>query len=72
MVLLQVGTEGGVGDDFLRQFWRGRMSLSKEEQLALFENPNALQEEDFTMSDEEGTSSGTSSSSSSSESDSPC
>lgn len=35
--LLQLGVDGGAGDPALRQFWRGRMGLSKEQQLELFE-----------------------------------
>ena len=35
---MQVGSEGGAGDARLRGWWRGRLGLSKEEQLALFEH----------------------------------
>lgn len=34
---MQLGVDGGAEDPALRPFWRGRMGLSKEEQLDLFE-----------------------------------
>lgn len=33
----QLGVDGGAEDPSLRPFWRGRMGLSKEEQLELYE-----------------------------------
>lgn len=36
-VLTQLGVDGGAEDPSLRPFWRGRMGLSKEEQLQLYE-----------------------------------
>ena len=30
---VEFGSSGGVSDDTLRQYWRGRMGLTKEEQL---------------------------------------
>ena len=63
---VQVSVDGGSEDDYLRQFWRGRMSMSKEDQSFRFENPKAPQEEDFFEgSTSEGSSSDSSSSSSS-------
>ncbi len=33
MADVQFGSSGGVSDEMLRKHWRGRMGLSKEEQL---------------------------------------
>lgn len=34
---VEFGSSGGVSDDTLRQYWRGRMGLTKEEQLQVSE-----------------------------------
>lgn len=34
---IEVGVDGGAEDEVLRKWWRGRMGLSKEEQLELWE-----------------------------------
>lgn len=68
----QVGSEGGVDDPYLRQFWRGRMNTTKEDQIQMFENPAILEEQDSEdeghETDSESSSSGSSSSSSDSDS----
>ena len=66
---VKVSCNGGAEDEKLRPFWRGRMNLTKEEQVQMFEDPRSLQEtsaEDESSADE-GSNQETSSSSSSSD-----
>jgi hypothetical protein len=37
IVKMEIGVDGGAEDPMLREFWRGRMGLSKEEQIELWE-----------------------------------
>ena len=39
---LQVGADGGAEDPRLRGWWRGRLGLSRPEQLGLFEQGGAI------------------------------
>ncbi|KAI7837322.1 hypothetical protein COHA_008837 [Chlorella ohadii] len=41
---VELGVDGGAEDPALRPFWRGRMGLSKEEQLDLFEQGGAVED----------------------------
>lgn len=54
LVNIQVGCDGGAEDGYLRRYWRGRMNLSKEEQLCLFEGSTHASE---TESDTDSSSS---------------
>lgn len=42
-LLLQIGTDGGAEDPVLRQWWRGRMGLSRPEQLELHQEGGAIE-----------------------------
>ena len=43
LLSVEMGVDGGAEAPELRPFWRGRMGLSKEEQLALFEQVRVLE-----------------------------
>ena len=49
---MQVGSEGGAEDPALRHLWRGRMGMSKQEQLDLFEGRAEDSEPESSDSDE--------------------
>ena len=57
-----MGSDGGARDDYLRDYWRGKMNLSKEEQLSLYEGTTAASETesdtDSTSSDSDSTTDG--------------
>lgn len=46
LVNVPVGCDGGAEDGYLRRYWRGRMNLSKREQVDLFEGSTAESESD--------------------------
>ncbi|BDA40694.1 probable altered inheritance of mitochondria protein 32 [Coccomyxa sp. Obi] len=50
---VEFGSSGGVSDDTLRQCWRGRMGLTKEEQLQAFEAKSLGFDEDDIGKDDD-------------------
>ncbi|KAK9810783.1 hypothetical protein WJX73_006819 [Symbiochloris irregularis] len=49
---LQVDADGGPADPILRQWWRGRMGLSKAEQLQFFEDKHLPHSEEYDSADD--------------------
>ena len=50
---LQVGTEGGFDHPVLRQWWRGRMGLSKDQQKEAFQQCTLCGSDDSDFGDED-------------------
>ena len=70
VLLLQVGIDGGAEDPQLRKWWRGRMGLSREEQLELFANAEGIPMARLSNQEGDELSDGNTSDDSSSESES--
>lgn len=50
---MQFGTEGGFDHPVLRQWWRGRMGLSKDQQKVAFEQGSLAGSDDSDFGDED-------------------
>jgi hypothetical protein len=50
---VEIGVDGGAGDKRLRQWWRGRLGLTKEQQLELWEAEGGIEEVPDGGSEEE-------------------